>query len=211
MAKQSSPSTAFARFAGVGGVITGLSSLLYAVSFLLVKGHLHDLLPPLFLALGGFFASALIVALYERLRAVDPAFALWALLLGLVGFLGTAAHGVHDLANVLIPPPAGTPDLSALPNQFDPRGFLAFGLPGVSVFVLGGLIVRGGGFPRWLGYLGEVLGVLLVALFLGTLFVNDPHSPFILVPGGLTSLLANPAWNFALGISLWRGASAPRS
>ncbi|MBF6589543.1 MAG: DUF4386 family protein [Ktedonobacterales bacterium] len=198
------PSAAFERFAGLSGFITGLSSLLYAVFFLLVKGRPHDLLPPLFLALGSIFASALIVALYYRVREADPLFALWALLLGIVGFLGAAAHGVHDLATVLIPPAPNAPDLSTLPNQLDPRGFLAFGIPGISIFVFGWLIVRGGQLPRSLGYLGYVLGVLLVALFLGTLFVNDAHSLFILVPGGLASLLANPAWNLWLGATFWR-------
>ncbi len=197
-------SPAFLRFAGVCGIITAISSLLYVVFFLLVKGFAHDLLPPLLLAVGGLLASAVLTALYGLVRDADPLFALWALALGLLGQLGALIHGVHDLALVLIPAPANAPDLSALPNQLDPRGLLAFGLTGVSTFILSWLILRSGALPRGLGYLGCVLGVLLVALFLGNLFTNDPSSLFVLVPGGLASLIANPAWLLWLGVSLLR-------
>ena len=197
-------SSAFLRFGGYGGILTAISSLLYAVFFLLVKGPAHDLLPPLLLAVGGLLASAVLTALYGLVRDADPLFALWGLALGLLGQLGTLIHGVHDLAQVLVPTPANAPDLTPLPNQLDPRGLLAFGLTGVSAFILSWLIVRNGMLPRGLGYLGCALGVLLVALFLGNLFTNDPSSLFVLVPGGLASLVANPAWLLWLGVSLLR-------
>jgi hypothetical protein len=74
----------------------------------------------------------------------------------------------------------------------------------VSTFILSWLVLRSGALPRGLGYLGCVLGVLLIALFLGNLFTNDPASLFILVPGGLASLIANPAWLLWLGVMLLR-------
>lgn len=198
------PSSAFMRFAGVGGIVAAISSLLYAVFFLLVKGSAHQLLPPLLLAVGGLLATAVLTALYSLVRDADPLFALWALALGLLGQLGALIHGAHDLALVLIPAPTNAPDLGTLPNQLDPRGLLAFGLTGLSTFILSWLIVRGGALPRGLGYLGCVLGALLIALFLGTLFTNDASSLFILVPGGLASLIANPAWLLWLGVTLLR-------
>jgi len=199
-------SPAFLRFAGVCGIVTAISSLLYAVFFLLVKGPAHDLLPPLLLGVGGLLALAVLTALYGLVRDADPLFALWALALGLglLGQLGALIHGVHDLALVLILAPADAPDLSKLPNQLDPRGLLAFGLTGVSTFILSWLVLRSGALPRGLGYLGCVLGVLLVALFLGNLFTNDPSSLFVLVPGSLASLIANPVWLLWLGVSLLR-------
>jgi hypothetical protein len=197
-------SAAFERFAGYAGLITGISSILYAVFFLLVEGPLNTLMPPLLLAIGGIAASAVITAVYARVREADPTFALWALLLGVIGQLGGAIHGVHDLAEVLVPLPSGAPDVSKLPNQHDPRGLLAFGLTGVATLVFAWLIVRGGQLPRNLGYLGYMLGVALVALFLGNLFTNDASSLFVLVPGGLASLIANPAWNIWVGLSLLR-------
>jgi hypothetical protein len=194
-------SATFAQFAGVGGLITGVSSLLYAVFFLLVKGSLHDYLPPILLAIGGFFALPVAVAVYDRVRGADGPFALFGLLLAAVGYLGTAVHGVYGLAT-LIPTKSASPVLTAQ----DPRGFLAFGLTGVAVFIFAWLIVRSGAFPRSLGYVGYVLAVCLVALFLGTLFTgNDTKSLAILVPGGIASLIAAPVWNIWLGLLLWRG------
>ena len=197
-------SSTFLRFAGVCGIITAISSLLYAVFFLLIKGSAHELLPPLLLAVGGLLASAVLTALYGLVRDADPLFALWALALGLLGQLGALIHGVHDLALVLVPAPANVPDLSGLPNQLDPRGVLAFGLTGVSAFILSWLLLRSDTLPRGLGYFGCVLGILLVALFLGNLFTNNPSSVFVLVPGGLASLIANPAWLLWLGVALLR-------
>ena len=201
----------FLRFAGYGGILTAISSLLYAVFFLLVKGPAHELLPPLLLGIGGLLASAVLTALYGLVREADPLFALWGMALGLLGQLGALIHGIHDLALVLAPAPANAPDLATLPNQLDPRGLLAFGLTGVSTFILSWLVVRSGTLPRGLGYLGCALGVLLVALFLGNLFTNDPSSLFVLIPGGLASLIANPAWLFWLGVSLLRRGSSAQS
>lgn len=197
-------SPAFLRFAGVSGVLTAMSSLLYAVFFLLVKGPAHDLLPPLLLAIGGLLASAVVTALYAFVRETDPLFALWGLALGILGQLGALIHGVHDLSQVLVPKPTSAPDLGTLPNQLDPRGLLAFGFTGLSALILSWLVLRSGTLPRGLGYLGCALGILLIALFLGTLFTNDPSSLFILVPGGLASLIANPAWLLWLGVSFLR-------
>ena len=91
----------FDRFAGVCAIITGLSSVLYAVFFLLVKGSLNTYLPSVFLALGGFLALAPLVAVYQRVRRAEEGFALWALLLAAVGYLGTAAHAIFALAAVM--------------------------------------------------------------------------------------------------------------
>lgn len=192
-------SAAFERLAGFGGIITGLASLLYAVFFLLVKGTPHDVLPPLLLAIGGVFATTVLVALYQRVRAADETFAFWAVALGILGQMGAAIHGIYGLANVLHPSDTAT-TLSKVASQVDPGGFLAFGTVGVSVFVMGWLILRGSALSPALGYLGLILGVLLVALFLGSLIVSDNSSLFILVPGGLASLLATPAWNIWLGV-----------
>jgi hypothetical protein len=199
-------STAFERFAGVAGIVTGVSSLLYAVFFLLVTGALHDYLPSILLAIGGLAATAVLVALHARVRTADATFAAWALALGLIGQMGTAIHGVYGLAGVIDKAPAGGVG-SAAPNPVDPAGFLAFGVVGLSLFVFSWLIVRSGQLPRGLGYLGYVLAVLLVALFLGALLTNDTKSPFVLVPGGLASLLATPMWNIWLGAVFLRSAA----
>ena len=78
-------SAAFERFAGIGAIVTGVSSLLYAVFFLLVTGTLHDYLPSVLLAIGGLLATVVLTAIYIRVRAAEAAFALWALSLGFSG------------------------------------------------------------------------------------------------------------------------------
>lgn len=199
-------SIAFERFAGLAGIVTGLSSVLYAVFFLLVTGPLHAYLPSLFLTLGGFLALPLTVALYQRVRAADASFALYALLLATVGYLGTAVHGIYGLS-LLLPTQIAGSDTAVF--EPDPRGFLAFGVTGVSVFILSWLIARSRAFSRGIAYVGYVLGIALVVLFLGTLFTgNDTNSNFILVPGGFASLLGTPIWSIWLGVSLLAGRRA---
>lgn len=191
----------FLSYASASAVVTGLASLAYAVAFLIVKNLLYA---NLFLALGGFLSFAALTALYLRVRQVDDAFALYGLVLALVSALGVTVHGVYGLANALVPPAAGAPNLDALPFQLDPRGLLAFGLAGAGVGALSALTLRSG-LPRGLGYVGLLNGVALVALFLGDLFTGtDTKSLAILIPGGLTSLILTPLWYIWLGVTLGR-------
>lgn len=130
----------------------------------------------------------------------EATFALWALLLGMAGALGSAAHGGYDLANAVNPPPS-IPDL---PNPIDPRGLLTFGVAGLALFVVAWLIVDGGQFPKSLGYLGYASAVLLVALYLGRLIFLDPTNPVIVIPALLSGFLVNPVFYLWLGLTLLR-------
>ena len=190
-------STPFERFAGVYAVLAGVAAFLYAVAFIVLQ---NDLLSGLFLMLTGLLSTAALVAVYERLRETDTAFALFALLLGIAGAVGSAVHGGYDLANTINPPPS-VPDL---PNPVDPRGLLTFGVAGIALFVVAWLITRGGQFSKGLGYLGYTSGVLLVALYLGRLIVLDPTRPAILAPALLNGFLVNPAFYLWLGLALLR-------
>lgn len=191
-------STSFERFAGVCAILTGVVGFLYAVAFVVLQ---NTLLSGLFLMLGGLFATAVLAAVYDRLRETDAAFALFALLLGIAGALGSAVHGGYDLANAINPPPS-IPDL---PNPVDPRGLLTFGVAGVALFVVAWLILRSGQFPRGLGYLAYLSAALLVVLYLGRLIVLDATSPLILVPALLNGFLVNPVLYVWLGLALFRG------
>jgi hypothetical protein len=192
-------SASFERFAGVCAGLAGISGFLYAVAFVVLQ---NDLLSALFLMLGGLLTTAALVAVYERLRETDSSFALWALLLGITGALGSAVHGGYDLANIVDPRPTGLPEL---PNPIDPRGLLTVGVAGAALFVVGWLIVRGGQFPRGLGYLAYLSAILLLALYLGRLTIIDATNPVILVPALLNGFLVNPILYLWLGLTLLRG------
>src|SRR5215210_1226041 len=157
-------SASFERFAGACAILTAFASFLYAVAFVILQ---NVVLSALFLTALGLLSSAVLVAVYFRLRQTNAALALWALVLGIAGALGSAVHGGYDLANAIHPPPS-IPDL---PNPLDPRGLLTFGVAGAALGVVAWLILRGGRFPKGLGYIAYLSAVLLVALYLGRLVI----------------------------------------
>jgi hypothetical protein len=195
-------STAYERFAATCAVLAGVVGLLYSVAFVVLRS---DLLSALFLLLAGLLGAAVVVAVYERLRATDASFALWALVLGTTGAVGSMLHGGYDLANALNPPATVNLDL---PSQIDPRGLLTFGITGLGLWVVAWLILHGGRLPRGLGYLGYVTAALLIVIYLARLIVLSPTSPLVLVPALLAGFIASPAFYIWLGIALWRGARA---
>jgi hypothetical protein len=192
------PTTTYAHFAGMCAILAGIAGFLYAVAFILLR---NPLLSAVFLLLTGFLSTAALVAVYRRLRTTDADFALWALLLGLVGALGATIHGGYDLANTINPPATAA---AALPSAIDPRGLLTFGISGIALFVVAWLMGRGRQFPMGLRYLGYLSAALLIILYLGRLVILDPANPIILAPALLNGFLVNPIWYIWLGLVLWR-------
>jgi hypothetical protein len=190
--------TDYERFAGICAILAGLVGFLYSVSFVILR---NPLLYSVTLLAVGLLGTAVLVAVYNRLRETDASFALWGLVLGLVGAMGAAIHGAYDLANVLHPPASVNADL---PNAIDPRGMLTFGVAGLGALVTAWLIVRGGQLPRGLGYLGYVLAVLQILLYLARLIVLDATSFLVLGPALLAGFIVSPAWYVWLGAVLWR-------
>ena len=197
-------SSSFQQFAGLSAILAGITGLLYSISFVLLK---NDLLIALFLMLGGVFSTAVLVAVYNRLKETDATFALWALLLSIAGAFGAIIHGGYDLANAINPTSANVA-LANLPSAIDPRGLLTFGVAGLGVFVMAWLMGRGGQFPRALSYWGYLLAVLLVVLYLGRLIILDPKNPIVLMDALLSGFIVNPVWYVWLGVVLWRASSA---
>ena len=77
-------SASFERFAGACAILTAIASFLYAVAFVILQ---NVVLSALFLAAVGLLSSAVLVAVYYRLRETNAPFALWALVLGIAGAL----------------------------------------------------------------------------------------------------------------------------
>ncbi|HEX9017368.1 MAG TPA: hypothetical protein VF960_15355 [Chloroflexota bacterium] len=191
-------STTFGRFAGASSLLAALSIFLYSVAFVLLR---DNLLSGFFLLATGLLTLPLLVGLYGRLRVTEEHFALLALLLGIAGAIGSAVHGGYDLANAINPPAAIVPSTATLPSQVDPRGLLTFGVSGVAVFFFAWLIDRGHQLPRGLAFVGYLLALLLVVLYVGRLTVLDASSIAILGPALLAGFVVNPIWYAWLGIS----------
>lgn len=200
-------SGSFERFAGLSAILAGIIGLSYSISFVILK---NDVLIALFLMLGGVFSTAVLVAVYNRLKGTDATFALWALFLSIAGAFGAIIHGGYDLANA-INLTAANVALANVPNAIDPRGLLTFGVAGLGVFVISWLMGRGEQFPRALSYWGYLLAVLLVVLYLGRLIILDPKNPIVLVDALLSGFIVNPVWYVWLGIVLWRTSSVKNS
>ena len=188
----------FGRFAGWLSVLAGIAGIGYALAFVVLKSAQ---LSALFLTLAPLLAIGGLVAVFERVRAVDAGVATVALVLGAFGSLAASTHGAYDLANVLHPV-AGAPDL---PSGVDPRGYGTFALTGLALVLLGWLAGRTSGLPGWVGPMGMVLGVVLVATWLGRLVVLDAASLLVLGPALVAGLLS-PIFFLLLGAWLlgWR-------
>lgn len=198
----------FDRFAGMCAILGGVAGLLYSVSFVIIARTSPDLgvtLYSLFLLLGGVFNTAVLVALYHRLRDTSRPFAMWGVALGVAAAVGSIIHGGYDLANAINPPANSNLDL---PSQIDPRGLLTFGVASISIFVLSWLITRNGDFPKALGYLGYAVAVMLLVIYIGRLVILDATNPAIVVPALLAGFLFNPAWYIWIGMVLLRRGRA---
>ncbi|MEO8287656.1 MAG: hypothetical protein ABI670_14605 [Chloroflexota bacterium] len=202
-------SPSYERFAGSASLLAAAAGLLYSVAFVVLK---DQLLYSLFLMLGGLFTTGVLVALYERVRSFSPSFALLALLLGIVGALGSAIHGGYDLSNAVNSPTSDPIAAANLPNELDPRGLLTFGLAGLSVLLFSWLISHVTYFPKNLGYLGYLLGVLMVVIYFVRLIILDPNaSPIIPAVLGITGVIVSPAWYAWLGLVFLRGGRTESS
>ena len=193
----------FERFAGICAFTAAALGLAYGVVFfsaVAADSDRVDAFSEVFLLLGGLVTIPVFVALYERLRAVDPGFALLGLLLGVGGALGTAVHGAFDLGLYIEDPNAEL----RVPNPIDPRGFLAFGVAGLALLVLGRLIGRAPGFSSRLAPFAYATGALLVLLYLARLTLGAADNPIIVILAALAGFIASPLLYVMFGRALMR-------
>lgn len=199
----------FQRFGGLCAILAGIFGFLYSVAFIIItrsNAPLGNLLASLFLLVGGLSASAALVALFQRIQSVDEGFAIWGCGLAMIGAIGSVIHGGYDLANAVHLPENDPLNLASLPNQVDPRGLLPFGIAGIALVIAAGLMMRSKVLPTSLGYLGYVLGIVLVIIYLARLIILDATNPIIVITVVITGFILNPLWNIWLGISLRRTA-----
>ena len=184
----------FRKFAGTCSILVGVGGLAYGLLFgAIVYGADRPIaLAWLTLgALGAILGTPVAVALYLRLRDTDRAFALLALLFGFVATLGQLENSSLTLAK----------EVGGLVGESsDPAGHFRFGLLGLSLLIVGWLIVKEGTLPRRLGLVAEVGGVLLVLTYLGRLTgVIDPATELTTLPPILYGVVIHPVFYIWLG------------
>lgn len=187
--------TTFARMTSYTAILAGLSALAYAYFFVVAK---DVTMYSLCLLLLGLFSLEVMVALFGRLKSVHEDLARVAVVLGIIGAVGTAIHGGYDLANAINPPAVLSADL---PNQVDPRGLLAFGFMGMAMLKISWLMSKDKYFPEGLSWVGYVSGALLIVIYIARLTVLNPTNPVLLYPVLLNGFILSPLWYLWLGYS----------
>jgi hypothetical protein len=202
-------SNGFQRFGGLCAILAGVFGFLYSLAFIVIarsNAQLGGLLASLFLLLGGLSASAALMALFQHVQGADEGFGSWGRALAIVGAVGSIIHGGYDLANAVHVPESDPLNLANLPNAVDPRGLLTFGVAGVALIIAARLTIRSKNLPTNLGYLGGILGIVLVVIYLARLIILDATNPIVVITVVITGFVLNPIWNIWLGISLRRTA-----
>jgi len=216
----------FRRVGALSAVGVAALSLLYAVAFLGItpadqRGTDVDKVYRSYVAhptggriastclfLSGLMVGIAVVAVVRHLAPRSQSVLTWVAIVGVVGGLGTAAHGLGDLlgvdklAHTYADGDAATRAAvvvaHAAPSQVDPRGLATFLVAGLVALVLGSVLRPSQ--PR-LGLLGMVLGVDMVVLFVATAV---GIGGLVLVTGGLASWSSVPS-----GGCCWPGCCGP--
>lgn len=142
-------SKAFQRWTGLSAMGLAVGGIAYSIAFLVFLnggGRNAKIANSALLLVGGVVMTMVFVALYERLRVVDAAFALWGAIIGIAGAFASALHGGFDPAIAARRLPS--PELSGI----DPRGLGTFALTAIGVAVLSALMRDPAVFPTRLRY-----------------------------------------------------------
>jgi hypothetical protein len=196
----------FERFAGLCSLALAFGAIAFSAIFAVIVGGSSQGKPFFALLLGGSILSIpVLVAIFQRLREADEAFALTALVFGLLGALGGIMHGGYELAALETPPAAGYyPGVEAVT-----KGVLRYGSAGLALALVGRLILRGGKLPRPLGYVAIFGGALLVLIYFGRLYdFITPASHTSLIPPFLYGFIVHPLFYGTVGLVLWHGRRA---
>ncbi len=200
--------TLFETVAGIAAIVTGISVFCYAISLVILAVSLHVGIGALrlaasFLIIGSLAATLVWVAIYARLRETDAAFALWALIAGIVGHFGSVAYGGYDLAASVTN--GQQPTIGRIISQASPQGLFTFGVVGLSLFVIAWMIERGGMFPRPLGYAGYLFALLSIYIYPARVIIQHLNNPALAGPIILTGFIVGPIFYIWLGVTLLNG------
>lgn len=191
--------TPFRPFAANVAWAAAIGGIAYGLFFVIIE---NQGAAAALLLVGGILTALLLSGLSRSVEAVHEPGARLAALIGTVGAVGSAIHGGYDLANVIHPPETNVLSLAEYPNAIDPRGLATFGLVGLALLILATLMARSDRYPRRLARLGQVLGAVMVIIYLGRLVILDPTNPIVRVALA-TGVISNTAFLVWLG-TVWR-------
>ncbi|GAC1399815.1 MAG: hypothetical protein NVSMB65_17750 [Chloroflexota bacterium] len=215
---------AFQRFGGAAALTVAVCTLAYALAFyFLPEAQKHapaQALPDFaqrpaarlgmctVLGLGYLAGSVVAVALYQRVRGRQPGWALWSMLLGVIGCAMGVLHATYFAYQLLslsllyttgdAALKAGAVAAAITPS---PVGFGNVVLMGAWLLTTGVLMARTPYFPRLLGYMAALAGALALWLLLVGVIghLQGPLAPLL----NLVLVLAGPvAWVWT-GIIFW--------
>ncbi len=171
--------------------------------------RLHTAVVNYLLAIGGLAITAVLAAIHDRLR--PSAWVSWAMGLGMFGAVLSAVQGLWNATRYPALKAAWdtgneiyrmSVELAlATPNAADPRGLASQLLLGACLIVFGWRML-GDGWPRWLGQLAIVEGVVLGLVFVAGL-ADLPVARTVLAAVGIGAL--GPVWWSMAALELWRG------
>lgn len=217
----------FRRLGAWAALLVALSSVLYAIAFLVVtpsaqrgddvgeffRSYADDptgrRLANILFIVGGIAGAVATAALAERLRVTSEVWSRWLATVGIVANLAGMAHGLWNLIRIeeLSTLYANEADRGAVevvyrqPSPVDPEGLFRFAVGGLVVLGFGLLIRRTGTLPPRLGWLGAALGVDMLLLF-ATSWAGAGGP--VVITGALASLALLPAFWVWVGIILLR-------
>ena len=176
--------------AAIGGIAYGL--------FFVVIGNRG--VAAVLLLVGGVLTALLISGLSKSVETLNEPGARLAAMIGSIGAVGSSIHGGYDLAKLIHPPDENL--LADFPNPTDPRGLATFGLVGLAFLIVATLMATSDLYPRRLARLGQLLGVVMIVIYLGRLIILDPTNPIVRVALA-AGVLSNTAFLVWLG-TVWR-------
>ncbi len=190
----------FDRFAGVIGILAGIFSLLFAISFFIIRpaaSRTGNILSDLFLLLTGLFVIVAFASLYHRLRASETGFSHLTMLLGIIGGLGAMIRGGEALAAAVMPGVDTGPFDTV--SAVDPRGLLMFGVTGLAVLIGAWAAARSRLVPNGFSVVGYVLTIGLLWSYIAFLITGDIFNGWVYVPALIVFFVLIPVWFIWLG------------
>ena len=170
------------------------------------------------ISLSAIFAIGAIIAVSEYMRRHNEGLVRYTTTLAIIGLSALAItylldqwHTPQLLDGYQHLDASGRAVLDVIGTRhLDPQAIWGFGMVGIWFLVVNGLGLQKNVFPRWLGYVGLVVGAAYLCVTIGRITVT---ADFIKTAATLGGVVA-PIWYVGMGLHLLsttQGASAPAS